>query len=146
MARTRLPAQPGGPRPIAWRAWENYLSPLAPRITWRHGAAHPGRRSPGSGEPAGMSRERAEDPRLAKRPAARVCYTPHEPLACTGRQEPGLAPNWRRASRAGPLPLEGVRERFLPECTFRGRHNTKLRYAALAAAALHGGDRTGPAR
>jgi hypothetical protein len=30
-------------------------------------------------------------------------------------------------------------ERFLPECTFRGRENTKLQYAVLAAAALHGG-------
>jgi hypothetical protein len=27
--------------------------------------------------------------------------------------------NWCRASRADPLPLEGLRERFLPECTFR---------------------------
>ena len=29
--------------------------------------------------------------------------------------------------------------RFLPECTFRSRQNTKLQYAVLAAAALHGG-------
>jgi hypothetical protein len=47
--------------------------------------------------------------------------------------------NWCGASRADPLPLEGLRERFLPECTFRGRQNTKLQYAVLAAAALHGG-------
>ncbi len=47
--------------------------------------------------------------------------------------------DWCSASRAGPLPLAGLRERFLPECTFRGRQNTKLQYAALAAAALHGG-------
>jgi len=47
--------------------------------------------------------------------------------------------NWCRASRADPLPLEGLRERFLPERTFRGRQNTKLQYAVLAAAALHGG-------
>src|ERR1700756_1511548 len=46
---------------------------------------------------------------------------------------------WCGASRAEPLPLEGLRERFLPECTFRGRQNTKLQYAVLAAAALHGG-------
>ena len=46
---------------------------------------------------------------------------------------------WCRASRADPLPLEGLRERFLPEPTFRGRQNTKLQYAVLAAAALHGG-------
>ena len=47
--------------------------------------------------------------------------------------------DWCGASRAHPLPLEGLRERFLPECTFRGRHNTKLQYAVLAAAALDGG-------
>ena len=46
---------------------------------------------------------------------------------------------WCRASRADPLPLEGLRERFLPEGTFRGRQNRKLQYAVLAAAALHGG-------
>jgi len=28
--------------------------------------------------------------------------------------------DWCGASRADPLPLEGLRERFLPECTFRG--------------------------
>ena len=33
----------------------------------------------------------------------------------------------------------GLRERFLPECTFRGRQCKKLRYAVLAAAALHDG-------
>jgi hypothetical protein len=47
--------------------------------------------------------------------------------------------NWCRVSRADPLPLEGLRERFLPECTCRGRENKKLQYAVLAAAALHGG-------
>ena len=47
--------------------------------------------------------------------------------------------DWCRASRADPLPLEGLRERFVPECTFRGRQNKKLQYAVLAAAALHGG-------
>src|SRR6266849_9117777 len=47
--------------------------------------------------------------------------------------------NWCRASRADPLPLEGLRERFLPECASRGRQNKKLQYAVLAAAALHGG-------
>ena len=47
--------------------------------------------------------------------------------------------DWCGASRADPLPLEGLRERFLPECVFRGRENTKLQYAVLAAAALHGG-------
>jgi hypothetical protein len=47
--------------------------------------------------------------------------------------------DWCGASRADPLPLEGLCERFLPERTFRGRQNTKLQYAVLAAAALHGG-------
>src|SRR6185437_13829551 len=46
---------------------------------------------------------------------------------------------WCGASRAGPLPLEGLREQFLPEAAFRGRQNAKLRYAVLAAAAVHGG-------
>ena len=46
---------------------------------------------------------------------------------------------WCGASRGDPLPLEGIRDRSLPECTFRGRQNKKLQYAVLAAAALHGG-------
>ena len=51
----------------------------------------------------------------------------------------GDALQWCRASRADPLSLEGLRDRFLPECTFRGRQNAKLQYAVLAAAAIHGG-------
>jgi hypothetical protein len=47
--------------------------------------------------------------------------------------------DWCGASRTDPLPLEGLRERFLPERTFHGRQNKKLQYAVLAAAALHGG-------
>jgi hypothetical protein len=46
---------------------------------------------------------------------------------------------WRGASRAEPLPLEGLRERYLPACAFRRRQNAKLRYAVLTAAAVHGG-------
>jgi hypothetical protein len=46
---------------------------------------------------------------------------------------------WCGASRIEPLPLEGLREGFLPECSFRGRENAKLQYAVLAAAAVHGG-------
>jgi hypothetical protein len=38
--------------------------------------------------------------------------------------------------------LQGLHGRFLPECDFRGRQNSKLQYAVLAAAAVHGG--TGP--
>jgi hypothetical protein len=47
--------------------------------------------------------------------------------------------DWCGASRAEPLPLEGLREQFLPECAFRGRQNAKLQYAVLAAAGVHGG-------
>jgi hypothetical protein len=35
--------------------------------------------------------------------------------------------------------LEGLRKRFLPEATCRGRQNAKFRYAVLAAAAIRGG-------
>ena len=47
--------------------------------------------------------------------------------------------DWCGASRADPLALEGMRERFLPECSFRGRQNKKLQCATLVAAALRGG-------
>jgi len=47
--------------------------------------------------------------------------------------------DWRGARRADPLPLEGLRERFLPERAFRGRQSSKFQYAVPAAAALHGG-------
>ena len=47
--------------------------------------------------------------------------------------------DWCGASREKPLPLEGIRQRFLPECTFRGRQHHKLQFAVLAAAALRGG-------
>jgi hypothetical protein len=43
--------------------------------------------------------------------------------------------DWCGASQGGAVPLEGIRERFLPECTFRGRERGKLRFAVLAAAA-----------
>jgi hypothetical protein len=46
---------------------------------------------------------------------------------------------WCGASRAGPLPLEGLRERFLAEASFRGRQNAKFQYAVLVAAGVHGG-------
>lgn len=47
--------------------------------------------------------------------------------------------DWCRASRADPLPLEGLRERFVPECAFRGRQNKKLQYAVLAGGGGWGG-------
>jgi hypothetical protein len=47
--------------------------------------------------------------------------------------------DWCGASRAGPLDLEGMPERFLPGCAFRGRQNKKLQFTILAAAALRGG-------
>jgi hypothetical protein len=43
------------------------------------------------------------------------------------------------AFRADPLRLERLREQFLPECALRGRDSKKFQYAALAAAAVHGG-------
>jgi len=46
---------------------------------------------------------------------------------------------WCGASRAEPMTLEGLRERFLPEYSGRGRDRRKLQFAVLAAAALHGG-------
>jgi hypothetical protein len=46
---------------------------------------------------------------------------------------------WCGASRADPVALERMPERFLPECAFRGRQNKKLQFAVLAAAALRGG-------
>ena len=47
--------------------------------------------------------------------------------------------DWCGASRADPLALDGIRDRFLAECAFRGRQNKKLQFAVLAAAALGGG-------
>lgn len=38
-----------------------------------------------------------------------------------------------------PMPTEGLIERYLPECRFRGRDNRKVRYALLAIAATHDG-------
>jgi hypothetical protein len=46
---------------------------------------------------------------------------------------------WCGASRADPVPLEGMRERFLSSCSFRGRERRKLQYVILAAAAISGG-------
>ncbi len=47
--------------------------------------------------------------------------------------------DWCGASRTAPMELEGIRERYLPECAFRGRQSQKFRFAVLAAAAVHGG-------
>ncbi len=38
-----------------------------------------------------------------------------------------------------PIPYEGLRETFLPECEFRGRNNRKIQYAVLTSAAVRGG-------
>lgn len=46
--------------------------------------------------------------------------------------------DWSGASRAAPVSLEGIRERFLAEFSFRGRERHKLQYAILAAA-MRGG-------
>jgi hypothetical protein len=47
--------------------------------------------------------------------------------------------DWSGAGQRDPVSLEGIRERFLSECAFRGRENRKLQFAVLAAAALRGG-------
>ena len=47
--------------------------------------------------------------------------------------------DWCGASQRDPVPLAVIRERFLSGYTFRGRDNNKLRFAVLAAAAVHGG-------
>ena len=47
--------------------------------------------------------------------------------------------DWCGVSRADPVSLAGMRERFLPECAFRGRENHEFRFAVLAVAALRGG-------
>jgi hypothetical protein len=47
--------------------------------------------------------------------------------------------DWCGASRADPLTLEAISERFLSECAFRGRQNRKIQFVVLAAAALRGG-------
>ena len=54
--------------------------------------------------------------------------------------------DWCGASRSGPLLVEGLREQFLPEGTFRGRQNHKLQYALLAPRGPPWRDPTGPAR
>jgi hypothetical protein len=46
---------------------------------------------------------------------------------------------WCGVTRADPLDLAGMPEKFLPECAFHGRQNKKLQYAILVAAALSGG-------
>ena len=53
--------------------------------------------------------------------------------------------DWCRASRANPLPLEGLRERFLPECAVRGRekHEAPVRGAGRSSPPWR--DRTRPA-
>jgi hypothetical protein len=57
-----------------------------------------------------------------------------------GAPDPAPRPGGRYpGSRTDPLALEGLPERFLPECRLRGRQNKKLQYAVLAAAAQHGG-------
>ena len=41
--------------------------------------------------------------------------------------------------RHEPIPYEGLRETYLPECEFRGRDNRKIQFAVLTSAALRGG-------
>jgi hypothetical protein len=41
--------------------------------------------------------------------------------------------------RQCPIRYEGLLERYLPECEFRGRQNQKIKFAVLASASLRGG-------
>lgn len=43
------------------------------------------------------------------------------------------------ATRDHPIPYEGLRETYLPECEFRGRNGRKIRYAVLTSASVRGG-------
>jgi hypothetical protein len=49
---------------------------------------------------------------------------------------------WCRATPAEPLPLEGLRERFLPECAFRGRQNGSLTRTGARRSASYASGRT----
>jgi hypothetical protein len=40
------------------------------------------------------------------------------------------------ATRESPVPYEGIRERYLPECGFRGRNDHRKSHYALTAAAM----------
>jgi hypothetical protein len=42
-------------------------------------------------------------------------------------------------TRDNPIPYEGLRETYLPECEFRGRDNRKIQYAILTSASVRGG-------
>ena len=43
------------------------------------------------------------------------------------------------ATRNEPIPYEGLRETYLPECEFRGRDNLRIQYAILTSASVRGG-------
>ena len=43
------------------------------------------------------------------------------------------------ATRNDPIPYEGLREIYLPECEFRGRDNRRIQYAILTSASVRGG-------
>src|SRR5712691_8602432 len=53
--------------------------------------------------------------------------------------------DWCGASRADPLPLEGLRERFLPGSAFRGRQNKQAPVRSAGHSSPPWRDRTGPA-
>jgi len=43
------------------------------------------------------------------------------------------------ATRHKPIPYEGLRETYLPECEFRGRDHRKIQFAILTSAAVRSG-------
>jgi len=49
-------------------------------------------------------------------------------------------------SRDNPIPYEGLREVYLPECAFGGRENRKIQYAILTSAAQRAGLEPDPRR
>ena len=53
--------------------------------------------------------------------------------------------DWCGASRSGPLALQGLREQFLPECTFRGRQNQEVPVRGAGRGGPPWRDRTGSA-
>ena len=42
-------------------------------------------------------------------------------------------------TRDNPIPYEGLRETYLPECEFRGREDRKIQYTILTSASVRGG-------
>lgn len=69
-------------------------------------------------------------------------YVVRDPRASSGRAAAPKAVEALDAAGVGrdtPLAYEGLRERHLAECRFRGRDNKKIQFAVLAIGATRGG-------